>query len=189
MGQYDESGCLQHQSGDLDAARHRSDSWHRIFLPVLRDERQRSILGGFPQSFTTAGGVWEADASTAWSDTSEWQGGTIADGVDNMADFSTIGLTAERIVTLDTSRTVGALKFSDVNNSYDWTIAGANSLALSTLNTNRSPSIEVDNRSATIEVPVMGSEGLTKSGAGTLLLAGQNSYSGLTMANAGSFLG
>jgi autotransporter-associated beta strand protein len=142
---------------------------------------------GLAQCFTNTGGIWDADASAAWSDTGDWQGGIIPDGIGAMADFSTIGLAADRIVSLDTPRTVGALRFADTNTNYNWTISGGNALTLSTL-PNSHPSVEVVNQSATISAPVIGSEGLCKLGAGTLLLTAQNSYSGNTVVLAGSLL-
>src|SRR5579859_4552043 len=58
-------------------------------------------------------GTWTNDASGLWSDPNNWLNGTVADGTDAVADFSTIDLTAPRTVTLDASHNIGSLLFGD----------------------------------------------------------------------------
>src|SRR4051794_37092437 len=67
--------------------------------------------GLYADSIRAASGTWIADAAGNWSDTTKWASGVIADGVDALADFSTIDLTAARNVTINTtSRTLGSIK-------------------------------------------------------------------------------
>jgi autotransporter-associated beta strand protein len=56
--------------------------------------------------------VWTNLNGGAWSDAANWFG-AIADGIDALADFTYLDLTASRTVTLDSNRTVGTLKFND----------------------------------------------------------------------------
>lgn len=141
---------------------------------------------GQVRTFTAGGSAWISDASASWSDSSRWQSGVVADGVGHFADFSTINITENRTVILDSSRTVGALRFDDLSPSHAWSIAGNNSLTLSTLNSLRRPSVEIQDAAVIFGVPLIGNEGLEKTGPGSLFLNGQNSYTGITLANCGS---
>jgi autotransporter-associated beta strand protein len=126
----------------------------------------------------TGSGTWVSDASANWGDAPRWSGNIVATGAGQTANFSTINITGNRTVTLDTSRTIGTLKFSDTSGSQTWTITnnGAASLKLDT-GSSSSPSIVVTNTVA-IRAPVTGTNGFIKSGPGTLILSGDNSLSG-----------
>ena len=78
-----------------------------------------------------ATGICTANASGNWSDTTKWAGGTVANGIDCTADFSTLNITVNPTVTLDTARTIGNLIFGDAAvASNNWILAGANTLTL-----------------------------------------------------------
>ena len=123
-------------------------------------------------------GTWTADASGNWSDTSNWSGGTVADGSGNTADFSTIDITADRTVTLDTPRTLGNLLFGDTSTSSaaGWLVDGGNTLTLG-----GTPFITVNalgtGKGVTISDPLAGTVGFTKSGPGSLTLNPSSSSS------------
>jgi autotransporter-associated beta strand protein len=131
-----------------------------------------------PQA-NAASGTWIADADGLWSDKSSWFGGIIAEGAGNTADFSTLDITADRSVTLDSPRRVGALRFGDVSGGQNWLLDSSNGASL-TLDSGFgvSPSIVVAANNATIQVPLAGTNGFTKSGPGTLILAASNSIAG-----------
>ena len=131
-----------------------------------------------PVTILTGSGVWTANADANWSETNRWSGNFVASGAGQTADFSTINITANRIVTLDTSRSLGTLKFGDLSGAQSWTITNNGSGTL-TLNTGSAtqPSLVVTN-TATISAPVAGTNGFVKSGPGTLILGGNNSLSG-----------
>ena len=59
-------------------------------------------------------GTWTNLATGNWSDVTNWNG-TIADASGNTADFSTINLTSDITVHLDTARTIGNLTFGDTD--------------------------------------------------------------------------
>ena len=121
---------------------------------------------------TTSGGLWSAIA--------DWSGGTVATGTDGIANFGTLNLTADITVHLDSARTIGGLLFGDTTPSNDWILdnnnAGGNVLTLAV--SSGSPSIQVNNDTATISAVLAGTQGLTKKGAGTLFLAPGNTFSG-----------
>src|SRR5438128_2143236 len=67
-----------------------------------------------------ASGTWTQTTSGGlWSDITNWNSGSgpIADGLDSTADFSTIDITADDTVHLDSVRTIGNLIFGDTDTS------------------------------------------------------------------------
>ena len=126
----------------------------------------------------TSSGIWTADLNANWGETNRWSANTVATGTGNTANFSTINITANRTVTLDTSRSIGTLRFSDTSGAQAWTITNSSGSTL-TLNSGSAttPSIAVTN-TATIAAPVAGTNGFIKTGPGTLILSGNNSLSG-----------
>jgi autotransporter-associated beta strand protein len=132
-----------------------------------------------------ANGTWITNASGTWGTAANWLGGIIADGVDAIADFSTINITAARTVTLNTSRTIGTLIFGDTTPSHDWTLAASGGSILTLGVTSGTPTVQVNNRMVTVSLVLAGTQGLNKTGTGTLLLSGANTYSGDTTISAG----
>jgi fibronectin-binding autotransporter adhesin len=121
-------------------------------------------------------GTWSALTAGNWSDAPNWQSGAIANGLDYIATFNTAaGVT----VTLDSNRSLGQLVFG----TSDYTISGTNTLTMSAFS---QPSISVAaNTSTRIESTLAGSQGLIKSGAATLILAGPTTYTGFTTVESG----
>lgn len=66
-------------------------------------------------------GTWSTDGDGNWSDTANWTGNVIADGVDSTATFGN-AISANRIINLDTNRTIGNITASDTGQNY--TISG-----------------------------------------------------------------
>ena len=134
---------------------------------------------------TNNNGAWQVDASGNWSETNNWSSGIVADGIGFMADFSTANITADRAVTLDTSRNIGALKFGDGSGANNWIITNSSGSILTLNNYSSTPAITVTN-TVTLALPVAGASGFVKSGPGTLVLAASNSLSGLVYLDSGS---
>src|ERR1043165_2725731 len=65
---------------------------------------------------TVSGGLWSATAN--WSPGGA--SGVIANGTDALADFSTLNITVDNTVHLDSSRTIGSLKFGDTTATNNW---------------------------------------------------------------------
>ena len=131
-------------------------------------------------STTTLGptnSTWAYDADGTWSDSGKWSGNLIAVGSGATASF-TSNITASRIISLDTPRTIGNITFNDSSN--DLIIAGANTLTLDV--PTGSPVIDVTQSGRTLNISsvITGNKGLQKNGAGILVLATTNTYSGTT---------
>jgi len=156
------------------------DGGTNYFTVRVTDAAGQSAFALVTVSVTTvtADGTWIADASAIWSDINRWKDNIVASGAGRTADFSTINITANRVVSIDTSRTVGTLKLGDTSGSEGWlfTSAGGSGLTLDTASATQ-PSIVVTN-TATISAPVAGMNGFSKSGPGTLILRGNNPLSG-----------
>ncbi len=133
-------------------------------------------------------GTWTTTASGgAWSIIGNWSAGAgpIADGTDSVADFSTLDLTADNTVHLDSSRTIGGLIFGDTAPSNNWILddnssSGANILTLAVTSGNPTPAITVNNRTATISAVIAGTQGMNINtlGGGVLVLRGANTFTG-----------
>jgi autotransporter-associated beta strand protein len=166
-----------------------SDSGTNIFTVRVTDGAGASAFAGLSIATIAfnANGVWNMNASGSWSDTNNWSGGAVGNGAGFTADFSTIDITGNPIVTLDASRSIGTLKFGDLSGSQSWTLTSEVGCVL-TLDTGTggSPSVVVNQNIATISAPLAGLNGFTKSGVGTLTLSGTNTYSGTTIISAGT---
>ena len=127
-------------------------------------------------------GIWLSTSSGNWSAATNWVGNGIASGSSSIADFSTLSLPTNLTVTLDSARSIGSLIFGDTTATYNWTLAGTNTLTLGI-----GPAINVKNQSVTIATPLAGTNGLIKIGSGALTLGGAtNNFTGGVSINSGS---
>ncbi len=142
-------------------------------------------------SFLSSGTAqtWIADSNGDWSDALNWLGGTPADGIDAIADFSTIDISGHRIVTLDSNRTLGHLKFGDLLGAQNWTLnTNASGDSILTVATSSDlPTITVSNNGVTNRVSLAGTQGFVKLGSGWLTLQGTppNTFSGTAVVSNG----
>lgn len=163
----------------------------RSVLPV-----QTILAGAIVAASVTAhaaDGTWTNTAGGLWSNSLNWSGEIVADGIGSTANFNTLDITVSTTVNLDSNRTVGNLIFGDATTSSaaSWSLANnlnaANILTLDVAS--GSPTITVNtvgtNSSASISAVIAGNDGLTKDGAGVLALSGANTYTGATAINAG----
>ena len=130
-------------------------------------------------------GVWTNNGNGNWGTSNNWSSGLVASGVSRMADFSTLNITADRTVTLDSARTIGGLRFGDTSGLQNWMLSGVNTLTLDGGWPNM-PTIAVHQNTATISAPLAGSYGFAKTGNGTLALSGINAMGGSLTVNAGT---
>ena len=116
-----------------------------------------------------------AGGSQSWSAGANWNGGSApGPAAGDTVDFSTINLAANAVVTLDADRTAGLWKFGDTSGSQTWTIAAGNQMILA----GTTPTIQVVNSTLTLNNVLAGTQGLTKTGTGTLTFGGTNTFSG-----------
>lgn len=136
----------------------------------------------------TGSGVWTNPNGGSWATASNWTNSTPAAGVDSLADFGALSMTANRTVTLDGPRTVGTLLFEDLNSStpHGWTVnsGAAGPLTLST--SAGVPAVAVLNATSVISAAVAGNQGFIKVGPGGLLLSGASSFSGPVQVRGGT---
>ncbi|MEI6644519.1 MAG: autotransporter-associated beta strand repeat-containing protein [bacterium] len=134
-----------------------------------------------------AAAVWTSLASGNWSTAANWQNNAIGYGIGSTNDFSTLDITTDTSVHLDSPRTVGHLRFNDtdaVGTAAGWTLDNngfsTNVLTLGVYS--GSATIDVGalgaDKSVTISAVVAGSSPLNKTGAGKLTLTGANTHSG-----------
>lgn len=131
-------------------------------------------------------GTWTSVAvgPSNWSTTGNWSGGTVANLATFTANF-TSNITASTTVTLDTTRTIGNLTFSDGNNPGDaWVLTRSSTNTLTLDNGASSPVIQVVTPT-TISVPLAGSNGFIKSGAAQMDTTTSHGVSGTLALTAG----
>ncbi len=139
--------------------------------------------------------AWNVDADGNWSNSANWTGG-VPQLAGSSATFGSV-ITAPRTVTLDANESVGTINFSNAN---AYTVSGANTLTLdnnasaaaindtlgshfisSNINLNSSTNVTVVNSGDTLTLSGniatgTGTPTLSKAGAGTLVLSGNNTY-------------
>ncbi|WP_264485461.1 beta strand repeat-containing protein [Luteolibacter arcticus] len=127
--------------------------------------------------------TWTEVFGGNWSDgeTANWLSGVVGNGAGVTADFSTLTLDGDSLVSLSDARSIGHLRFGDVGNAYQWTLGGSE-LALA----GTSPSITVNNQRTIISAPLAGNAGMRKEGGGILRLAANEDYTGNTVVNGGT---
>ena len=147
------------------------------------------LLAGLLQVNSTFGqnGTWINPNGGSWANSANWQGGIIAQGADNTADFSTLRLGADATVTLDGAQTIGNLVFADQAGAHNWILnSGANGSLTLSVSANPVPTITVSNQTATIGAALEGSQGLSQNGSGNLVLVQPIGYAGATINNGGT---
>lgn len=125
-------------------------------------------------------GTWTNDASGAWSQSTNWLGGAIADGAGNTATF-TNGAFGDIEVNMDTARTVGGLV--NVSGLYTITNNGADTVNILTLEGPSKPLIEMAPGMATTirRTVIAGTDGFVLDGGGTLNIYKAGDFDGATV--------
>ena len=137
--------------------------------------------------YTGSSGTWTNPSGGSWPSVGNWLHGIVAQGRGVPVFFDTLTLAANTAVTLDGARTVGSLAFADVGNLYDWTLnTGIPESVSLTLDAATTPEISVSNRTATMGVVLAGTNGIAKTGDGTLVLHELNTFSGGVTVNGGT---
>jgi autotransporter-associated beta strand protein len=150
-----------------------------LFLGAVRGHAQNSD------------GEWSKAGGGSWANANNWDGGVIADGEDNTAIF---GLSVEPTIphaatfTLDGARSIGNIEFLAQTGPDTWTLNTGSGGPLTLDATFSAPLIEVGFASQTVTINLVldGTNGMEKSGDGTLVLAGANTYTGESMVSAGT---
>jgi len=153
--------------------------------------------------------AWKIDASGNWSDAAKWTAG-VPNAIGDIARL-TYDITAARTVTIDaSSRKVGSLYLSDDDSAWTLTGVGLNldgssgsaliqsdggtgftHIISAPISLYDGTTVAVDSGtlqvSGAISVAVAG-KGITKTGAGTLVLSAANTYTGATTISGGALM-
>ena len=130
--------------------------------------------------------AWNIASGGSWTMPGNWSPGGPPDDLGNTANFSQQTLAANATVTLDGSHIIGNLIFGDQGNAYNWTLAPGSGGTLTLQVPSGTPTITVNNQTTTISAVLAGNQGLLKAGSGKLVLTASNSYTGITVINAGT---
>jgi autotransporter-associated beta strand protein len=165
----------------LSAIVYRVSGWRSVSRRTFVGLAGQLVLISVASRAAGTNGTW-IDTTTGglWSATANWSGGAIANGADGIADFSTLNITADNTVHLDSARTIGQLKFGDTTPSNSW-ILDNNGNAANTLTmavSSGSPQITVNNSNAFIILGLAGT-GVVCNGPGFLVLSGTTDNTGL----------
>lgn len=164
---------------------------HQSFAVVSRGLAALSLAGtlvmGASQAHA-ADGTWNLNGSDTWStaNTTPWLNSIVASGIDSSAYFNALNITSDATVTLSENLAIGNLYFGDTSGAQTWTLARSSTFVLTLQRSSGSPTITVDNSTATISAVLAGTEGFTKAGSGRLVLSGSNTLTGGIIVNAGT---
>ena len=173
-------------SGLLERPYPRGISPGRVFLAFV-------CLFSCAGSADALDGFWVNDQGGNWSVSSNWDPANgVAGGADNTAYFGfarEASLGPNVSITVNGPETIGNLWFSSAGPG-NWSLDQVSGGSLTLVGTFGPPEVTVTPASlqVTINAVVAGNGGVEKDGAGTLDLAGQNSYSGGTLATAGGLI-
>jgi autotransporter-associated beta strand protein len=124
---------------------------------------------------------WIGTGGGNWTNTGNWNPDFFPNSANRFVRFGN-SINANANINVNVDATVGAIVFQNPTRSYSLTTSG-NELTLAGYAV-----VEVVSGSHTIAVPILGTDGLTKSGPGTLTLTGANGYTGTTHVAAGSMI-
>jgi autotransporter-associated beta strand protein len=133
-----------------------------------------AVVSAFYQ--TIAIPTWTNPTGGSWATAGNWSNNVVGNGANVTADFSTLTLSGLGYVTLDAPWTIGNLKFGDVGNNNGWEIDPGTGGPLTLAGTNAT--ITVSNQTATITAVIVGTNSMTTAGPGTLILSGNNTFTG-----------
>ena len=127
-------------------------------------------------------GTWTNPAGGSWATATNWLGNFIPNAGDLTADFGTLNLAADATVTLDGPITIANLVFANQNaTKHAWTISGDPGAGeyLTLVTTGTTPVIDTQVDATLDDVDLLGTSGVTKTGPGTLTMAGDASLGNL----------
>lgn len=132
--------------------------------------------------------VWNNSSGGSWATSGNWLNNAIGNGSGVTANFNALTLTADATVTLDSTPTIGQMKFGDQGAAFNWIVVSGTGGGLTLDAGTTVPTITVSNMTASFTNVLAGTNGLVKSGAGTLTLAAINTFTGGTVVSNGTLV-
>jgi fibronectin-binding autotransporter adhesin len=145
------------------------------------------LAGGQQVTYDT----WINPLGGLWDTAGNWLDSIIADGTGSLADFNSLDITNNVTVSLNGPRTIGFMNFGDTNTATagGWTLDNnGNAGNILTLD-GPAPTISVGvlaGSNVTISAEIAGATAINKTGLGTLVLSGVNTFSSSMNASAGT---
>lgn len=135
-------------------------------------------------------GMWKADAAGSWSNGALWSNDLVPNAAGAVADFSNVNISANRMVSLDGSKTIGHLILGDLDtvSGAVWDVGQGSGGTLTLDNQGSSPILQVNNSASNITAQLVGTHGFTKTGNGSITLnntANASTLSGQIVVNQG----
>jgi autotransporter-associated beta strand protein len=136
-------------------------------------------------------GYWINSGGGSWASAGNWDPADgMAGGADNTAYFGFVreaSIAPNAAFTLEGPQTIGNLCFIGQGGAGDWSLNAGSGGSLTLDATFEAPQVTVTSPSlqVTLNAAVAGGEGIQKVGPGTLVLAGNNTYSGKTLLSGG----
>jgi autotransporter-associated beta strand protein len=164
--------------GSLSGTPPLDDEGPQQFIIVATDSAGASAVAqlNITLPVTQGNGTWASDSDGNWSDTTKWSANFRANGEGRTAFFSTLNISSDRSVQLDSDRTIGSMVFGDSSGAQSWNLSSPGNQTLTLAAS--APGIAVNQNTATLAIALHGNAGLNKTGAGTLILAGNSSVKG-----------
>ena len=106
------------------------------------------------ESVTQVRQKWGGPFTANWSNSGAWQGGDVADGVSEVADF-TVALGTSQVVTVDSPKTVRSVTFDSGNASTGYLINGGSTLTLDSLTDAIRTTVKATSGTHEISAPVV----------------------------------
>lgn len=136
--------------------------------------------------------TWTSSTDGDWNTVSNWSPGAPVNSNSNDANFNTLDLNSSITVHLNVAATQNKLTFGDpVPSGHSWTLDNNGNAANTLTFGGTTPTITVNNLgsgTATVSAQLLGTGGIRKNGAGTLIVTGNNSsLSGSSSVLTGAF--
>jgi len=129
-------------------------------------------------------GTWQSSGVTSWNNAARWSGGTVAGGTNSTATFTASGTASLLSNIVLGNLTTGASRVQIRSGTATVYANLTNEQIQFTTTTGTAPAITNAGRLDMFAI-IAGSQGLTKSGAGTLYLNRTNTYTGTTTISVG----
>lgn len=129
--------------------------------------------------------TWNQTANANWALTANWNEGLPTFVADDILDFSTLNILGSIQTNLQTTpRTAGTLKFADTSGADGFWLVRQSTLTLAT--SSGKPEISVTNQGVNFGGIVAGTQGFTKTGAGSVHFTNFNTHNGGVVVSGGT---